>query len=286
MRDMASEDSDGASATGVMQTFGRGLGAVISLGLLAGIVAWSWQLYSRDVGDIPVIRAELEPMRVAPEDPGGEELPHQGLSINRVIEGEGVAEPNTDVALAPLPETPVFEEVTPEPPEPSVSALEEVPDSTDTVESPEPPVEDPAPVEEALAPAPLPVSGGTDLAPRYSLPSPERPEGLEAIDLTRPSDVREAPTAALRVEDIPTGSPVIQLGAFNSTEIAVEQWGLLLRDNEDILGPHRRFIQPVMSSGRRLYRLRVVGFDDLAEAQSACAVLQARRLACIPTVQR
>ncbi len=80
-----------------------GIGALISVSLVAGLVWWGWQLMVRDVTGVPVIRALEGPMRVAPDDPGGVAADYQGLAVNN-IPAEGEAAPPADqVVLAPPP---------------------------------------------------------------------------------------------------------------------------------------------------------------------------------------
>ncbi len=81
----------------------HGLGAVISVSLVAGLAWWGYQLMVRDVSGVPVIRALEGPMRVAPDDPGGVAAEYQGLAVNN-IPAEGEAAPPADqVVLAPPP---------------------------------------------------------------------------------------------------------------------------------------------------------------------------------------
>ena len=81
----------------------NGLGALISVSLVAGLAWWGYQLMVRDVTGVPVIRALEGPMRVAPDDPGGEAADYQGLAVNN-IPAEGEAAPPADqVVLAPPP---------------------------------------------------------------------------------------------------------------------------------------------------------------------------------------
>ena len=47
------------------------VGAALSLSLLTGAIGWSYQLIVRDISQIPIVRAQLGPLRVAPDDPGG-----------------------------------------------------------------------------------------------------------------------------------------------------------------------------------------------------------------------
>jgi hypothetical protein len=71
-------------------------GAACSIVLIIGVAVWGYKLAVRDVSGIPVVRALSAPMRIAPENPGGDVAMHQGLSVNAVAE-IGVA--------SPLPET-------------------------------------------------------------------------------------------------------------------------------------------------------------------------------------
>ncbi|MGI1661882.1 SPOR domain-containing protein [Palleronia sp. KMU-117] len=93
------EAAQGASVT----TFVNWAGAIVSLALLGGLGYWGWQLLVRDVSGVPVITALEGPMRVAPDNPGGEIADHQGLAVNRVA-AVGEAAPGADsVVLAPSP---------------------------------------------------------------------------------------------------------------------------------------------------------------------------------------
>ncbi|HHB81087.1 MAG TPA: SPOR domain-containing protein, partial [Aliiroseovarius sp.] len=80
-----------------MNVFAAGL----SLLLLGGMGIWGYKLAVRDVTGVPVVRAMEGPMRIQPEDPGGEEAAYQGYSVN-AVQGLGGAEPPADtLALAP-----------------------------------------------------------------------------------------------------------------------------------------------------------------------------------------
>ena len=80
----------------------NGAGAVMSVALVVGIGVWGYKLLVRDVSGVPVVRALDGPMRIQPENPGGEQAAHQGLSVNRV-QANGVAAPTADrLVLAPV----------------------------------------------------------------------------------------------------------------------------------------------------------------------------------------
>lgn len=87
------------------------MGAMASLALVAGIGVWGYKLMVRDVSGVPVVRALAGPMRLQPDDPGGDQADHQGLAVNAVA-AQGTAAPTADrLLLAPRPVTLADEDV-------------------------------------------------------------------------------------------------------------------------------------------------------------------------------
>jgi len=78
-----------------------GIGAVASIALLAGVSIWTYKLGVRDARDVPVVAALEGPARVAPDDKGGMTVAHQGHSVNKVLEGQGVEAVASSVSIAP-----------------------------------------------------------------------------------------------------------------------------------------------------------------------------------------
>ncbi|MCB1335984.1 MAG: hypothetical protein KDK10_00490, partial [Maritimibacter sp.] len=77
------------------------MGGLISVLLIVGLALWGYKLAVRDVSGVPVVRALEGPMRIAPDEPGGDVALHQGLAVNGVA-GEGAsAGPVDKVTLAP-----------------------------------------------------------------------------------------------------------------------------------------------------------------------------------------
>ena len=64
------------------------VGAALSLSLFTGAIGWSYQLIVRDISQIPIVRAQLGPLRVAPDDPGGLTAANQGLSVTQLAVNE------------------------------------------------------------------------------------------------------------------------------------------------------------------------------------------------------
>lgn len=97
--DIQNAPPERAGASGVVNI----LGAMMSIALLLGVGVWGYRLLSRDVSGLPVVRAVEGPMRVQPDDPGGQEADHQGLAVNAVA-AHGSAAPTADrLVLAPQP---------------------------------------------------------------------------------------------------------------------------------------------------------------------------------------
>ena len=86
-------------------------GAAVSLALIVGIGVWGYKLILRDATGIPVVKAIEEPMRLAPENPGGEVASNIGLEVNGLIRDGVAAEPEDRVLLAQPDTQPVPEDL-------------------------------------------------------------------------------------------------------------------------------------------------------------------------------
>ena len=100
---------------------------------------------------------------------------------------------------------------------------------------------------------------------------------------TAPSGVM---VASVDPADIPAGTRLAQLGAFDSRAIAEKEWLRLSGRFEDFMDGKKRVIQKAESGGRVFYRLRALGFEDLSDARRFCAALMAEQAACIPVKVR
>jgi hypothetical protein len=86
-----------------MQWMVNAAGAITSIALVLGVGIWGYKLAVRDVSGIPVVRAMEGPMRVAPQEPGGEIIAHTGLSVNEVAADGSAAQLPDQMVLAPRP---------------------------------------------------------------------------------------------------------------------------------------------------------------------------------------
>ena len=85
---------------------------------------------------------------------------------------------------------------------------------------------------------------------------------------------------------LPAGTRLVQLGAFDSPEIARAQWDKLGGRFDAYLEGKTRIIEQASSGGRTFYRLRAHGFEDIADARRFCSALIAENADCIPVVTR
>lgn len=94
----SSEGAGAAIATGKYVNIAA---AAVSVTLIAGVGVWGYKLLMRDVTGVPVVKAMVGEMRVAPENPGGEIASNIGLSVNSVPAEGGAAAPEDRLVLAP-----------------------------------------------------------------------------------------------------------------------------------------------------------------------------------------
>jgi hypothetical protein len=105
-----------------------------------------------------------------------------------------------------------------------------------------------------------------------------------------PSEAGPAGTATateeIPVTDLPDGTRLVQLGAYDTAEIAREEWERIAGRFPDFFDDRPRVIEAAESGGQTFFRLRAAGFDDLAGSRRFCAVLVAQGTACIPVTVR
>jgi len=276
------------------------IGAFLSLALAIGIGVWAYKLIMRDVSGIPVIAASSDPMRIAPEDPGGTSAQNQGLSVNAVAEEGSVTNPQK-VTLAPRPVVLVTDDLASKELKQKATEAHRVSNIETTSldmnvladeivgDSPEPSIADVQidgnQVENALRMA---LSGEIEQEAED-----ERQSAASLRPRARPSDISPAPNSVelasvqeIAPENIPAGTALVQLGAFDSEAIARTEWMRLSQKFPSFMAERSRVIQRADRGGRIFYRLRADGFADLNDARRFCALLVASNADCIPVTVR
>ncbi|MDH3264382.1 MAG: SPOR domain-containing protein [Paracoccaceae bacterium] len=269
------------------------MGAAMSLALVVGLGFWGYKLLVRDVTGVPVIRAIEGPMRVQPEEPGGNRAAHQGLAVNRIAALGEAAPPPETILLAPRSADLEAEDM-------AQGLLRTAPE---LAAAPAParapaPAATTDPVEAAIlsattevmtAEAELSGEGLIEIVP-ISVPGPsrsprprQRPEGFAVAAAALPE--ASAP-GEIDPTSLPEGTKLVQFGAFDSADEARAAWQALAGRFATLMADKARVIEPATAGGRNFFRLRAVGFADAADARRFCAAFVAERADCIPVVAR
>ena len=280
----------------------HGLGAVLSVALIVGAGGWMWQLMQRDVAGVPVVRALEGPLRVSPENPGGRQAAHQGLSVNELAAAQEDA-PRDTIVLAPAPLDLAAEDTAP------ARNFETQPQNGAEFEG--------QPIAVALqqeVDVSRNASGLGIVSPtRRAVSASPRPPARNAVrrDQTRVAAVSPAPDASPVADDLASnvansvamglsnvrdldvdpasigpGTRLVQLGAYDDAAAARAAWDQLSRRFSPLLDDRGRVIEAAHSGGSVFYRLRAHGFSDERDARRFCAALVDQQIDCIPVLIR
>jgi hypothetical protein len=217
-----------------------------------------------------VIKAEDEPIKTRPENPGGMEVPNRDILIYQRKPGE--SEPKVVERLMPAPEQPM------RPPAPQPPAAAEAPSAA------LPPV--------ASLPSPLPPE-----AP--AVPGQEEPQATPPVTATEPAPTAPQPdaTAALppvtkppvEVKPPATATPAkpgagyqVQLAASRGQDQAYGTWVQLRQKHSDVLGGLQpTVVRADLKEKGVFYRLRAGPLASEEKARALCQSLTRRSVDCV-----
>lgn len=279
-------------------------GAALSLFLLAGAIGWSYQLIVRDVNQIPIVRAQLGPLRVAPDNPGGLTAANQGLSVTQLAVNEKPLLSN-EIYLAPaaeiLNEENLALKVTEEDESNKVDGAFEIKEVNAENSMNLEALLDQKEVDSrsndvgvlskvAFSQKKIEIENAVSLAlsitnePDKSL-SWLRPK-IRPVGFYRNGNITEDQIVSNEpMPKLPIGSAVVQLGAFDSKSLAESEWQRFEKILGSILIPKKMVVQKAESGGKIFYRLRASGFSDISDARQFCTAIS-DKVACIPVVTR
>lgn len=264
-------------------TAGIALGAVAAFGI--GI----WFAYDQGVkrgasGAPPLIRADQNPTKVAPENPGGMQVPNQDKQIYERLQGNtATATAGQSEKLLPPPERPTATPTQPGqanvatspavnvPTRPAQTAVpnqspSSVPNRTDAPS--------PATIPQAAPGQPQPVAPRSAAAPT---PVPAQPQAQTPAPQTQP-----AAPAARSVTATPGGSAKIQLASLKDQAAATATWNQLQKKFPEVLGGLQPSYEKVEIANKGTFiRLQAGPLKDRADATAACNALAAKNQGCI-----
>ncbi len=286
----------------------------------AALFAWL-ALDTGEPREIVVFRADPEPYRKEPEDPGVENVPNTGILV---LEGTATTDPGEEFeVLMPPPEEPLVFSVPEAAGEPPADVSGAPAEDTAAVGEAAP--------EDAFAEAELPVEDGDEIlvaaAPLASADEAAEPEALfdaeqvsalvdEALERSGPSlpplpsakppapeSVGDSPAeqtlsfsdvaAALGVAETTTRAPApaggddedsryrVRIAAYGSQALATANWDRLHREHNDLFGNMEALISEVVVGEQSFFRLYVGEFATRGGAETLCASLAERAVECV-----
>lgn len=273
----------GESAGPGLRSPKRLITAGIALGAVAAFGIGIWFAYDQGVkrgasGAPPLIRADQSPTKIAPENPGGMQVPNQDKQIYERLPGnstQALAAGQTE-RLLPPPERPSAAPTSPAVTVPNRSA-QSVPNQTPAT----PP---------ATSPATSAVPNRTD-APSAAPITPAAPGQPQPVTPPRTAAAPPAPAAtpapaaapaARTVTATAGGSAKIQLASLKDQAAATATWTALQKKFPAELGGLQPSYERVEIADKGTFiRLQAGPLKDRADAQAACSALAAKNQGCI-----
>ena len=266
---------------------------VVAAATAFGGVIWFAYQNAKDTsgsGGPPLIKAEEGPVKVKPDQPGGQEIPFQDSTVYDRLGGKSAEQPQMEKLLPP-PETPV--QRVPPPTQPAPSAEATAPQASQPPASPPDILAPPKPVQPQPAPiasaAPVPSAPAPSVSPPANasgtsrLPAPQAdPIGaLAAAALASPPPAQAKP-AAMPAEKPATGGDYrIQIGAVKTADAVPQEWARLKHRFPETLSQLKVSSDKVeVGSKGTFFRIKAGPLDESA-AKSACDHLKAQGVGCI-----
>jgi SPOR domain len=250
---------------------------------------------ARGPADAPLIKAEDQPFKVSPANPGGMEVPNRDILLYERLRGTQADKPVLE-RLMPEAEQPQTPPAAPRPAQMAGTSSASEADSSLAPDEPgieslvEPPLpEPPARPTAETSKAPPPVAANPKLSPSAS-PSPSTPPAV-AIAPAKPATptqvkVANAPasgSSAARPDKPASGKGFqLQLLSSRSADEAKGAWARLRDKNGDLLGPLSPSVARANLGDRgTFYRLRAGPVGSESKARSICDSLSARGVSCL-----
>ncbi|MEN6543127.1 SPOR domain-containing protein [Parvibaculum sp.] len=251
--------------------------AIIALIVVfAGVVFFAYKQGMKQgaQGNPPVIRADDSPIKVAPANPGGIEIPHQDKTVyDRFSGAEKADEQGSAEHLLPSPEEPMAMK---QPTPPAASGASPAP------AAPSSPAASTAPAGAAPAPAVTPAPTGTvaqQAVPPAASAQPQATAGTAPTATAAPVAVTPPATAGAPAQEAAAGGYVVQLAAFRDEPSARAEFKKLQKKYPALAGLSADIQRADLGAKGIYYRLRG-GYMDKPKAAELCASLKAQGQAC------
>ena len=277
---------------GMLKLIVNWAGALLSIIILITLIIWGFSLNVSDSAEIPVVKAKIKELRVVSEEPGGQIVNYQGLSVNNVQEQGKAQSAATRIILAPEPiklieedvNIPIIENsrVTNEPKVSSlnngdgenkkeiINVLDGIP-TFSVVISVIPKIRNlygTHSLDKIIENNDVDLTPGTD----------DKIIENNAVDLTPGTKVKIKATNEVSLK---SGTNLVEFGFYPTKQKAQKVWSDLMINNSSVFKNKKRIIQNVNIRGNNSYRLTVVGFSGLGESREFCFFLRDSLPTCL-----
>ncbi len=257
------------------------LGAIVVIAAFAGVVFLAYQQGMKQGAKSgpPLIQADRTPVKMAPEDPGGQKFPHRDKRIYDKISGAEALD-NGIERLLPRSEEPIdIARVPNRVPEASKNHVETLP----------PALEIPSSV------GSLVVGGQQRAASRSGSQKPVPMPAAKPRRLVPPSSTDVSKSKTVTASTVPArvvaprtpkaaanGEYVIQIAAFRDVATANAEFASLRAKHSDLLAGMQPDLQRADLGDKGIYyRLRMGFFASKEKASQTCAQLKTRGQGCL-----
>ena len=248
------------------------IGLILSISIFVFLIIWGFSLNVSENAEIPVVKAKIKEARIISENPGGQIINYQGLSVNNVQE-QGAAQVTAKrILLAPEPvelkekDLAITEIKKNDNLDDLGNTMINQPKKTIVLKETE---EDKQLTDDSNKLSALALDRSRKPWARQMLNSKNTEKALEIaeVEITEPK--------------IKRGTNLVQLGAYPTRKEAQEAWASFLKRNGTIFKNKKRSIQKFDSS-RYPFRLRASGFTTLDDSRDFCILLRGLIPTCLP----
>jgi hypothetical protein len=253
------------------------IGLILSISIFVFLIIWGFSLNVSENAEIPVVKAKIKEARIISENPGGQIINYQGLSVNNVQE-QGAAQVTAKrILLAPKPVELKEKDL----------AITEIKKNDNLDDLGNTMINQPKKIivlKETEEDKQL--TDDSNKLSALALDRSRKPwarEMLNSKNTEKVLEIAEVEIAEVEIAEvkIKRGTNLVQLGSYSTRKEAQEAWASLLKRNGTIFKNKKRSIQKFDSS-RYPFRLRASGFTTLDDSRDFCILLRGLIPTCLP----
>ena len=258
------------------------IGLILSISIFVFLIIWGFSLNVSENAEIPVVKAKIKEARIISENPGGQIINYQGLSVNNVQE-QGAAQVTAKrILLAPKPvelkekDLAITEIKKTDNLDDLGNTMINQPTKTIVLKETE---EDEQLKDDSNKLSALALDRSRKPWAREMLDTKNTEKALEIAEV----EIAEVEITEAKITEakIKRGTNLVQLGSYSTRKEAQEAWARFLKRNGTIFKNKKRSILKFDSS-RYPFRLRASGFTTLDDSRDFCILLRGLIPTCLP----